>query len=127
MQYRPIKSLPQYKSYESYLEKLLWIKDRSPSEQEEVDLLISLIKTWDGVNGTKSAVLPEPIRIDPVNILDRLMKENKINASDLATALNLSQSGMSDLLNYRKEISPEIIAKLSERFQVTPDIFGLKD
>ena len=123
MQYKPVKSLPQYKSYESYLEKLLWIEKRSASEQDEVDQLITLIKKWDEVNGSTSHVLPLPPVNDPVKQMDVLMKEQKVNSSDLATVLGISQSAMSDILNYRKELSDELISKLSLRFKVPKDVF----
>ena len=123
MQYKPVKSLPQYKSYESYLEKLLWIEKRSASEQDEVDQLITLIKKWDEVNGSTSHVLPPAPVNDPVKQMDVLMKEQKVNSSDLATVLGISQSAMSDILNYRKELSAELISKLSLRFKVPKDVF----
>jgi antitoxin component HigA of HigAB toxin-antitoxin module len=127
LQYKTIKSLAQYKSYESYLEKLLWIKSRSSTEQEDVNRLISLIQEWDRNNGSVSAVLPPPVPVDRVKILEGLMKEHKVNSNELATILGESQSGMADLLNYRKEFTPEIISKISKRFAVSPDIFGSND
>ena len=124
MQYRPIKSLAQYKAYESYLEKLLWIKNKSASDQEAIQHLISLIRIWDADHHTVSSMIPAEPRPDPVKVLDQLMKENRVNASDLASALGMSQSGISDILNYRKELSADIISKLAEQFKVSEEIFG---
>ena len=83
-----------------------------------MDTLISLIEQWDRDNGSVSSVLPVAVPADPIKILDVLMKENKVNASDLATSLGISQSGMSDILNYRRELTPDILSKLSQRFGV---------
>jgi antitoxin component HigA of HigAB toxin-antitoxin module len=124
LQYKPVKSLAQYKSYESYLEKLLWIKEKSDAEKESIDLLISLIEKWDAEHNTKSLILPKAPPRDPILALDNLMKENKINSSDLATSLGISQSGISDILNYRQELSDELIAKLSQRFKVSQEVFS---
>ncbi len=124
LQYKPVKSMAQYKSYESYLEKLLWIKDKSETDKESIALLISLIEKWDADHSTKSQVIPKAPPRDPILALDNLMKEFKINPSDLATTLGISQSGISDILNYRKELSEELIAKLSQRFKVSQEVFS---
>jgi HTH-type transcriptional regulator / antitoxin HigA len=124
LQYKLIKSLAQYKSYESYLERALWNKNISQSDQETIDLLISLISKWDADHKTVSSVIPKAPATDPIKLLDTLMKENKINPSDLATTLGISQSGISDILNYRKELSDDIIFKLSQKFKVSQDLFS---
>ena len=124
LQYKPVKSLAQYKSYESYLEKLLWIKEKSESEKESVKNLISLIGKWDADHMTSSSVIPKAPLRDPIEVLDGLMKANKINASDLASTLGISQSGISDILNYRQELTDELIAKLSQKFKVSLDVFS---
>lgn len=124
LQYKPVKSLAQYKSYESYLEKLLWIKEKSDSEKESIEQLISLIGKWDADHLTTSSVLPKAPERDPIEVLNGLMKANKINSSDLATTLGISQSGISDILNYRKELTGELIEKLSQKFKVSLDVFS---
>jgi HTH-type transcriptional regulator/antitoxin HigA len=124
LQYKPVKSLAQYKSYESYLEKLLWIKDKSDSEKEAIQNLISLIGKWDADHLTTSSVIPKAPQRDPIEVLDGLMKANKINSSDLASTLGISQSGISDILNYRKELTDDLIAKLSQKFNVSLDVFS---
>jgi HTH-type transcriptional regulator/antitoxin HigA len=123
MKYRPIKSLAQYKSYESYLEKGLWIKNPKPADKESIDLLIALIKEWDANHGTVSTFLPVAPAADPIERLAGLMKTNQINPSDLASAINISQSAISDILNYKKELSEDIISRLSQKFAVDPEIF----
>jgi HTH-type transcriptional regulator/antitoxin HigA len=124
LQYKPVKSLAQYKSYESYLEKLLWIKEKSEAEKQSIALLISLIGKWDEEHQTSSSVIPKAPPVDPIEILNGLMKENKVNPSDLASTLGISQSGISDILNYRQALSEELVSKLSERFKVSRDIFS---
>src|SRR5450755_1454186 len=86
LQYKPVKSLAQYKCYESYLEKLLWIEEKSETDRQSIDILISLIRKWDSDHHSISSIIPKSAPRDPIVILDRLMNENKINPSDLASA-----------------------------------------
>ena len=123
MQYKPVKSLAQYKSYESYLEKLLWIDEKSETDRQSIDILISLIGKWDSDHHTHSSIIPKSTPPDPIRILDSLMKENKINPSDLASTLGISQSGISDILNYRQELTDELISKLAQKFNVPLNTF----
>ena len=123
MQYKPVKSLAQYKSYESYLEKLLWITEQTPSEKESTESLIAMIGKWDADHGTVSSVLPGKPVADPVEQLVSLMKATNTRPSDLASSIHISQSVMSDILNYKMEFSEEIISKLAERFGVAPETF----
>lgn len=123
MQYKPVKSLAQYKSYESYLEKLLWITEPSVSDKESTESLISTIKKWDADHGTHSSILPVKAAIDPIERLLSLMKANNIRPSDLAGSIRVSQTVMSDILNYKAELSEDIISKLSEKFGVLPETF----
>jgi antitoxin component HigA of HigAB toxin-antitoxin module len=126
VQYRPVKSLAQYKSYESYLEKLLWIREQSPSEKESIETLITMIKKWDADHGTISSILPVAPAEDPIERLVALMKENKIKPSDLASSIHISQTVMSDILNYKMELSGDIINRLSQQFSVAPETFHKK-
>jgi antitoxin component HigA of HigAB toxin-antitoxin module len=123
VQYKPIKSLAQYKSYESYLEKLLWNKEQSPNEKVSTEILITMIKKWDADHDTVSSILPVASAADPIERLVTLMKANKIKPSDLATTIRISQSIMSDILNYKMELSDDIISRLSEKFSVAPETF----
>lgn len=126
MHYRTIKTLAQYKSYESYLEKLLWIENKLPYDQEKIDQLISLIREWDANHHSVSSALPVAKEVDPIAQLIGLMEKNNINPSDLASALHISQSEISDVLNAKKILSEELILKLSEKFGVSPDLFLLR-
>ena len=115
MQYRTIKSLAQYKSYESYLVRLLSIKDKSVSEKESIESLISLIKKWDGDHNTLSSFLPICPLEDPVERLISLMKKNNMRPSDLATAIQISQTALSDILNHKRDITPDIISRIAKQ------------
>jgi hypothetical protein len=91
LQYGPIKTVAQFKSYESYLEKMLLIENRSATEQQSVEELILLIVDWDQKNGSLSAILPKPLPVDRVNILEKLMKGHNMS-TELATVLGESRA-----------------------------------
>jgi antitoxin component HigA of HigAB toxin-antitoxin module len=112
MQYRTIKSLAQYKSYESYLVRLLSIKDKSESEKEIIESLISLVKKWDVDHNTISSFLPITPPEDPLERLVSIMKKNNIRPSDLATTIQISQTALSDILNHKRELTPDIISRI---------------
>jgi antitoxin component HigA of HigAB toxin-antitoxin module len=115
VQYRPIKSLAQYNSYVMYLGRLSLIKDKSESEIESMESLISFIKNWDLEHNTVSISVPVTAPYDPIERLISIMKKNNIRLSDLATALQISQTALSDILNHKRELTTDIIARISKQ------------
>lgn len=115
--YKVIKSLRQYKEYCNILEELAMAKKKTQQHQDIIDLLTLLIEKWDEEHNTFSDA-------DPVELLDFLMKENKVKAIDLANELEVSKSLVSDILNYRRGLSKEIIRKLASRFKVSQELFN---
>ncbi|HEX2630235.1 MAG TPA: hypothetical protein VHM26_14510 [Chitinophagaceae bacterium] len=54
------------------------------------------------------------------------MKDHKLRATDLANFLQISKGYMSDILNYKKGFSKEVIRKLADRFKVQQEVFNRK-
>jgi HTH-type transcriptional regulator/antitoxin HigA len=52
------------------------------------------------------------------------MTENKIKAVELAKTLDISKSLLSDILNYRRGLSKEVIRKLADRFKLSQEAFN---
>lgn len=117
LKFKVIKTRHQYKAYCNLLEELVMVKKKSRRTQETIELLTLLIEKWDSEHNTFSDA-------DPVELLDFLMKENKMKAIDLAAALGVSKSLVSDILHYRRGLSRDIIRKLAERFKVTQELFN---
>ncbi|HXB91248.1 MAG TPA: hypothetical protein VNU72_03120 [Puia sp.] len=117
--YKVIKSLKQYKEYCNILEEVVMDKkkSRAHAHQDVIDLLTLLIEKWDEEHNT----FPES---DPVELLDFLMKENKLKAAHLAVELEISKSLVSDILHYRRGLSKDIIRKLAARFKVSQELFN---
>jgi len=117
LQYKLIKTTGQYKEYCNLLEEFVAIKKKTRYQQDTVDLLTLLVEKWDEAHNTFS-------NADPVELLDYLMKENKLKAVDLAGELEVSKSLISDILHYRRGLSRGIIRKLSHRFKVSQELFN---
>ena len=115
--YKIIKSEHQYHEYCKILENLVTIKKKSKVQQDVVELLTLLIEKWDEEHNTLAEA-------DPIELLRYLMTENKLKSVDLAKLLAISPSLVSDILNYRRGLSKEIIRKLSERFKVSQELFN---
>jgi len=112
-----IKSVTQYKEYCDALEKLLEKGGNSKDVQDEIELLTLLIERWDAEHTTLSEV-------DPIELLHSLMHDQKMKAKDLVGILGVSKGLVSDILNYKKGLSKEIIRTLSRYFKVSQEAFN---
>jgi HTH-type transcriptional regulator/antitoxin HigA len=117
LKYKLIKSENQYKSYCDQLDILLRLKGTTSMIDDEIDLLTVLIEKWENEHFT--------IRFsDPVELLKTLLEENGLKAVDLAMILKVSKGLVSDILNYNKGFSKEMIRKLSQHFKVSQEAFN---
>jgi HTH-type transcriptional regulator/antitoxin HigA len=116
LKYKVIKTAEQYKEYGNLLELLVGKKE-SEGFEDEIELLTVLIEKWDDEHSTLSEA-------DPVELLKYLMDENKLKAKDIAGLLGVNKSTVSEILNYRKGFSKEIIRRLSDRFKVRQEAFN---
>ena len=116
LKYRVIKDRAQYDAYCKSLEQLL---SQTPSEdlEDEIELLTLLIEKYDQENNSFKEV-------DPITMLRHLMKEHHLKAKDLVEILGVSKGLVSDLLNYKKGISKELIRKLSAYFNLSQEAFN---
>ncbi len=116
LKYKIIKTENQYWEYCNFLESLLGQK-KNECLEDEIELLTFLIEKWDEEHST----LKEN---DPVELLKFLMVENQLKSKDLSELLGVGKSVVSEILNYKKGFSKEIIRKLSERFKVKQEAFN---
>jgi len=117
LKYKIIKSKKQYFEYCNTLEQLLDLKKKSKEIKDEIELLTLLIEKWDKEHNSFSDA-------NPIELLQYLMKENNLKAKDLATILDLSKGMVSEILNYNKGMSKEVIRKLAEHFKMSQDAFN---
>jgi HTH-type transcriptional regulator/antitoxin HigA len=117
LKYKVIRSKEQYNKYCKKLEELLDSGRKGKSVADEIDLLTLLIETWDEDHSTLHEV-------DPIRLLHSFMTDHKMKAKDLADLLGMSKVYISDILNYKKGLSKEVIRKLAERFSVSQEAFN---
>ena len=117
LKYRVITSKNQYKEYCNILEQLVFsgVKDRNT--RDEIALLTLLIEKWDAEHISS-------IELDPVQLLHSFIKDHDMKAKDLVEILGISKGYVSDILNYKKGLSKEVIRKLSAYFKVSQEAFN---
>jgi HTH-type transcriptional regulator / antitoxin HigA len=97
------------------LEKLLRQKKRTAEEKRLAELLTLLIEQFE----EREHALPVG---DPVDMLRHLMDSNDLRQVDLLDVFGTA-SVISEVLRGKRELSKAHIAKLSERFQLSPALF----
>lgn len=116
MKYTRIKSDEQYNLYAEIHEKLTY--KNYESNKDEIELIEVLIDDYE------KRTIDAPPELDPVQIIDYLLKENNISKSQLAKELKVSRQLITDIMNYRRNISKSMILKLSNRFKMNQSAFS---
>jgi len=93
----------------------------SKKYSEELDLLELLIEDYD--NRTIESIGNNE-DMNPVEILQYLMDENQISKAELARQLDVSRQLITEILNYKRNISKKMIIKLTDRFKMQPIAFS---
>lgn len=117
LKFTVIKSRKQYNAYCSLLEAMQVTGKLSADARKEKELLTVLIEKWDADHNT----LPD---LDPVQLLQNLMEQHNMNAAFLARRLGKSKGLISDILNYKKAFSKEMIRELATAFKVSQEAFN---
>lgn len=115
LKYKVIKTIEQYKEYCSLLDVL--IEKPASDVQDEIELLTLLIWKWEQDHNSF-------IDSDPVELLKSLMKDHQLKSKDLVEILGVSKGLVSDILNYKKGLSKEIIRALSTYFNLSQEAFN---
>ena len=116
LKYKVIKTEDQYQEYVSYLEQLSGIVS-AEAIQEEIELLTLLIEKWDEEHNSFELA-------DPIQLLHSLMAEHQLKNKDLVAILGVSKGLVSDILNYKKGLSKEIIRSLAKYFSLSQEAFN---
>jgi HTH-type transcriptional regulator / antitoxin HigA len=117
LQYAIIKNDKQYNKYCNALELLNDEKKKTKSIKDEIELLTLLIDKYDEEHNSFELS-------DPIALLRSLMKEHNMKSVTLANFLNVSEGLISDMINYKKGLSKEVIRKLSNKFKVSQEAFN---
>ena len=114
LKYTVIKDKVQYDTYCKALETLL---EHDEVDADEVELLTVLIEHYDATH----RYLAEK---DPIELLKSFMHDHGLKAKDLVEILGISKGYVSEILNYKKGLSKDVIRKLSARFNVSQEAFN---
>jgi len=114
-----IRSKKQYTTYCNDLEKLTLKYNSQPSGDllDLIETITLLIEQYDDEHTQLK-------NIDPIQLLKSLMLENNLKQKDLADLLHVSKGHLSDILNYKKGLSKNVIRILSEKFKVRQSAFN---
>ena len=116
LKYTVIKDKNQYEDYCNQLEGLL-SGDNNDAIQDEIDLLTLLIEKFDEENNTFK-------ESDPIALLRSFMQDHHLKPQHLVDILGISKGYVSDILNYKKGLSKEVIRKLADYFKVRQEAFN---
>lgn len=117
LKYTVIKTESQYNTYCKGLEDLLESNENSKDSRDEIELLTLLIEKWDAEHSTLNEV-------NPIELLHSLMNDHNLKAKDMITILGVSKGLVSDILNYKKGLSKDIIRMLAAYFKVSQEAFN---
>jgi HTH-type transcriptional regulator/antitoxin HigA len=117
LKYKIISNKKQYREYCNVLEELVFSGSKDRGVKEEVALLTLLIEKWDEEHNSFE-------EIDPVRLLHSLMTDHQMKSKDLVELLEVSKGYVSDILNYKKGLSKDVIRKLSGYFKVAQESFN---
>ncbi|MEO6813313.1 MAG: helix-turn-helix domain-containing protein [Ginsengibacter sp.] len=117
LKYKVITSEKQYDKYCQTLEELVFSSSKIKEIKEEISLLTLLIEKWDEDHNNFNEV-------DPIRLLQSFMKEHELKPKDLVDLLDVSKGYVSEILNYKKGLSKEVIRKLADYFKVKQDAFN---
>jgi len=116
IKYTTIKSRSQYDHYCDQLETLL-TQNINEALQDEIDLLTLLIEKYDEEHNTFKET-------DPITLLRSFMHDHHLKPQDITGILGISKGYVSDILNYKKGLSKEVIRKLADHFKVKQEAFN---
>jgi HTH-type transcriptional regulator/antitoxin HigA len=117
LKYKVIANKSQYQVYTKELEQLVLKGANDRNTKDEIDLLTLLIEKWDAEHNSF-------LELDPIQLLQSLMKEHQLKAKDLVAMLGISKGYVSDILHYRKGLSKAVIRKLADRFKMAQEAFN---
>jgi HTH-type transcriptional regulator/antitoxin HigA len=112
---RLIHSDAELAEYTEALFKLTAKANPSPEEEEAIELITLLVERYE------SERFPIP-QTEPVDVLKFLLDRNSLSQRDIARELG-SESTVSLVLSGKRQLNRDHIAKLSQRFKVSPAVF----
>lgn len=117
LKYTIIKTLSQYTEYCDIHESLMMKDD--PKVDDEIELLELLIEDYD-----QRMMDAKGEELNPVELLRSLIRDGNMTQSELAKSIQVSKQLISDVLGYRRNISKNLMIKLSNFFSMSLAAFS---
>ncbi|MEX2604548.1 MAG: helix-turn-helix domain-containing protein [Gracilimonas sp.] len=111
LKYKVIKSDEQYFEYANRLEELVKKGLDSQGAIDEYELLYLLIRAWDDEHRLAK-------EMDPVELIKSLQQEHGLSQNDVAEIAGVGKSYISEILNYKKRMSKNVIRNLANHFKI---------
>ncbi len=108
--------MTQYNEYCNEHEKLVF--EDYGKHLDKIELLGVLIEEYDRRSN------PFEKTMNPVELLNSMLDDEQISKSQLARELGTSRQLISDILRYRRNISKDMVTKLSTFFKMRPEAFS---
>ena len=116
MKYKKIATLSEYTDYCNQHENL--VAEDHNENIDEIELIEILIDEYD----SREAQFKK--EMNPVELLNSIIDEEQISKATLAKEIGTSRQLISDILRYRRNISKDMVTKLSARFKLRPEAFS---
>ena len=110
LKYTVIKTEEQYYEYCNLLEEIDF-SDEAEEREDEIELLTLLIRTWDDEHRLAK-------EMDPVELIKSLKQDHELSQNDLAEIAGVGKSYVSEILNYKKRMSKNVIRNLANHFKI---------
>ena len=112
---RLIHSEAELADYTQALFDLTAKADPTPDEEEAIELMTLLVERYE----SEHYPIPEA---EPAEVLRFLIEQNGLSQRDVAPELG-SESTVSLVLSGKRQLNRDHIARLSQRFNVSPAVF----
>lgn len=114
--YKRIKSEEQYQEYVNRMEELdIILLDQFDNEMEdEIELIQLLIEDYESQFVKNKS-------LSSVELIQLLLKEHGITASQFALELEICKSVVSEILSGKRSISKDLAIKISNRYKISLD------
>ncbi len=116
IKYKKILSMEQYNEYCERHEEIA-LRDYE-GNIDEIELIQILIDEYE------SRTIEKPSGMNPVEMIQYLLDENELTKSQLAKQLEVSRQLITDILNFRRNISKVMVNKLADRFSLNVSAFS---
>lgn len=108
--------MDQYNRY-SEIHELLTMENYD-LHKDEIELIEILIDEYE------DRTMEAPSELAPVELIASLLDLNNLSKSQLAKDLGVSKQLITDILNYRRNISKTMVLKLADRFKIQQIAFS---